>query len=215
MRPFDPDALELCVLTSATLMPGRGHRDVALGAIAGGATAVQLRAPELGDEALLDLASELRADCRAAAVAFFVNDRLDVAVAVGADGVHVGQRDDPLTARRRIGADLALGVSVRDTAQARAAFETGADYVAVTVWSTETKPEAEPRGLTVLTEVAALGGPVVGIGGIDACNAGDVLDAGAAGVAVVSAVVAAPDPVVATRELRAVLDAHRRPAVRR
>jgi thiamine-phosphate pyrophosphorylase len=213
MRTFDPRAPGLLVLTSASLVPGRGHGDVARSAIAGGATAVQLRAPELEDDELFLLASELGVQCRAAGVGFFVNNRPDLAVAAGADGVHVGQRDDPLTARRRLGPGLCLGVSVGDLRQARAASSAGADYVAVTVWTTDTKPDAVPRGLDVLAEIAAAGIPVVGIGGIDAHNAADVLDAGAAGVAVISAVAAAPDPVAATRELRAALDAHRRPAV--
>ena len=215
MRTFDPRALGLYVLTSGTLVLGRGHRDVALGAIAGGATAIQLRAPELDDDALLGLASELRARCHAENVAFFVNDRPDLAVAAGADGVHVGQRDDPITARRRLGPDLALGISVEGVAQARAASAAGADYLAVTVWPTVTKPGVVPQGLQILADVAALGVPVVGIGGIDAHNAGDVLNAGARGVAVISAVAAAPDPETATRELRAVVDAYRRQEARR
>ena len=210
MRTFDVRTLGLLVLTSSTLVPGRGHRDVALGAIAGGATAVQLRAPELEDDSLVRLATELRTRCHAAGVAFFVNDRPGLAVMAGADGAHVGQGDDPLTARGRLGPGPLLGVSVENVPQARAAATAGADYLAVTVWGTDTKPEAVPMGLEVLAEIAGVGLPVVGIGGIDARNAGDVLDAGAAGVAVISAVGAAPDPAEATRELRAVLDAHDR-----
>jgi thiamine-phosphate pyrophosphorylase len=207
MTAFDPHRLGLLVLTSAA---GPGHRAVAHGAIEGGATSIQLRAPELGDDELLPLAVDLRARCRAAGVGFFLNDRPDLAVAVDADGVHVGQRDDPLTARRRLGGGRWLGVSVDTVAQAVDAASEGADYVAVTVWGTDTKPEAVPRGLEAVARIAREGIPVVGIGGIDAGNAGRVLDAGAAGVAVISAVAGAKDPVAATRELRAVLDAHRR-----
>ena len=213
---MDPRALGVYVVTSSAFGPD--HRTVARAAIDGGATAVQLRAPELDDEALLPLASELAATCRRARVMFIVNDRLGVALDSGASGVHLGQDDDPLEARRRLGADLVLGVSVSDVDEAAAAERAGADYVGMTVWSTPTKPEAEARGLAELRRVAAATAlPVVGIGGIAASNAGLVLEAGAAGVAVISAVAAASDPVAATRELAGAVEASRanRGAVRR
>jgi len=207
---LDPQALRLYVLTCADPARGRSHRDVAVAAIEGGATAIQLRAPELGDDALVPLAAELTELCRAAAVLFIVNDRPEVAALVGADGAHVGQHDDPATARRRVGPGAVLGISVEDVAQARAAVAAGADYLAVTVWSTPTKPDAVPTGPGMLAEVAAASTlPVVGIGGIDATNAATVMAAGAAGIAVISAVGAAPDPAGATAELRAVVDACR------
>ena len=97
-------------------------------------------------------------------------------------GAHVGQADDPQRARRRLGTDRVLGVSVGDVDEAVAAERAGADYLGVTVWSTSTKPEAEARGLEGLRDVvAATALPVVGIGGIDAGNAALVLDAGAVG----------------------------------
>jgi thiamine-phosphate pyrophosphorylase len=192
------------VVTSTGLAPGRSHRDVALAAIEGGATAIQLRAPELRDEDLLPLATELAVQCREASVLFVVNDRLDVALESGADGVHLGQRDDLRDVRERIGADAVLGISVDDVDEARAAEAAGADYLGVTVWATPTKPEAVPHDLVGLR--AIVGGtslPVVGIGGIEVSNAGLVIAAGAAGVAVVSAVAAADDPVDATSQLSA------------
>ena len=207
----DPRSLELYVVTSGTLVPGRGHRAVALAAIEGGASAVQLRAPELDDDELVPLARELAEACRGAGVLFIVNDRPDVAGLVRADGVHVGQGDAPLEARGRLGPGLVLGISVDDAAQARAAAAAGADYLGVTVWRTPTKPEAVAGGPSVVTTVAEASGlPVVGIGGIDASNAAEVMAAGAAGVAVVSAIAAAEDPVAATRELRAAIVAWRR-----
>jgi thiamine-phosphate pyrophosphorylase len=198
---MDPRSLRVYVLTSSGLVPGRGHADVAAAAIAGGASAVQLRAPELDDARLCDLAVEIAARCRSAGVLFVVNDRPSVAAQVGA-GAHVGQDDDPASARRVLGPDAVLGVSVSTPDEALAAERDGADYLGVTVWATPTKPEATPRGLEGLRAVVeATSLPVVGIGGIHAANAREVVDAGAAGVCVISAVGAAPDPERATREL--------------
>jgi thiamine-phosphate pyrophosphorylase len=203
---FDLGTLGVYVVTSAAFGPGRDHRAVTQAAIEGGATAVQLRAPELDDDALLPLALELATVCRDAEVLFVVNDRLDVALESGAAGVHVGQDDDPGDARRRLGAGRVLGVSVGGADQAVTAERAGADYLGVTVWSTPTKPEAEARGLKGLGQVLeATTLPVVGIGGIFASNATLVLEAGAAGIAVISAVAAATDPVAATRTLAGVV----------
>jgi thiamine-phosphate pyrophosphorylase len=194
--------LRLYVVTSSGLMPGRTHLDIVRAAIAGGATAVQLRAPELGERDLLPLATTAAAECGAAGVLFLVNDSIPAALMSAADGVHLGQEDQPLGARDRIGTDLILGISVDTPEQAVAAESAGADYLGVTVWATLTKPEALARGLEGVRAVAATTSlPVVGIGGIDAGNARAVLDAGAAGVAVVSAVGAAEDAVAATRAL--------------
>ena len=167
---LDPHALRVYVVTSGTLVPGRGHREIAAAAIEGGATAIQLRAPG---------ARRRRRCCRSRAssstsaatpaCSCIVNDRVDVAVAAGADGAHVGQDDEPEAARAALGPDRVLGISVRDADQARAAAAAGADYLGVTVWSTATKPEAVARGLDGVAAVAAATRlPVVGIGGIDA-----------------------------------------------
>ncbi|MGH2664141.1 MAG: thiamine phosphate synthase [Actinomycetota bacterium] len=203
--------LRVYVVTSSGLVTGRGHVDVARAALEGGATAVQLRAPDLRPEVLLPLASGLAALCRSRGSLFVVNDVVDVALKSGADGVHLGQGDDLAGARERLGPDRVRGISVETPLQARHAEELGADYLGVTVWSTSTKPEAVPVDLDGLREVVtATALPVVGIGGIDASNARQVLEAGAAGVAVVSAVGGAPDPVVATRELVATVQAFER-----
>jgi len=207
---MDPRALGVYVVTSGAFGPDRDHRALAHAAIHGGATAVQLRAPELDDDALLPLAIELAVACRDAGVLFVVNDRLDVALESDAAGVHLGQQDDPHHARRRLGAGRVLGVSVGDVDEAAAAERAGADYLGMTVWATPTKPDAEPRGpegLGAVVEATTL--PVVGIGGIFASNAALVLEAGAAGFAVISAVAAAPDPLEATRTLAGVLDRYR------
>ncbi len=199
MRDLDPERLGVYVVTSSAF--GRSHLETGLAAVDGGATAVQLRAPELDDDALLRVARKLAEACAAAGVLFVVNDRVRVAAEVGA-GAHVGQGDDPAGARRLVGEEAVLGISVGGADEARAAETAGADYLGVTVWSTTTKPEAVARGIEGLEGVvAATWLPVVGIGGIDASNAAEVLAAGAAGIAVVSAVGGAEDPVAATRRL--------------
>lgn len=204
---LDPRSLRLTVLTSGTLEPLHGHRALARAAVRGGATAVQLRAPELRDEELLPLAAELAEQCHVAGVLFIVNDRLEVALASGADGVHLGQSDDLPGARQRLGNHRTLGISVSDTGQAARAEAQGADYLGVTVWSTPTKPGAMGLGPAGIREIrGAVGLPLVGIGGIDRTNLGEVFAAGAAGIAVISAVAAAPDPVGATLELRRLID---------
>lgn len=201
MIVLDPRSLEVYVVTSSELRPGRGHLDVALAAIRGGANAVQLRAPELTDEELMPLAEVLAPACAEAKVLCVVNDRVEVAARVGCSA-HVGQDDQPEAARAVLGGSGYLGVSVVDPAEARGAEAAGANYLGVTVWSTPTKPEARAVGLDGVRAIArATTLPVVGIGGIHAGNATEVLGAGAAGVAVVSAVGAADDPEAATSGL--------------
>jgi thiamine-phosphate pyrophosphorylase len=206
MAGLDPRALRVYVVTSARFS-GRSHRDVAMAALQGGAGAIQLRAPELPDDELLAVASGLAAACADAGALFVINDRPEITAAVGAAGAHVGRADDPSAARRLLGPDRVLGMSVDGGSQAHEAEDLGADYLGVTVWSTPTKPEATPGGLALVRTISTRSTlPVVGIGGIDAANAPSVLDAGAAGVAVISAVAAAPDPIEATRELLRVVD---------
>jgi thiamine-phosphate diphosphorylase len=207
MARLEPRALDLYVVTTATLVSGRTHGEIAAAAVEGGATALQLRAPELSDDRLLPLARALARMCGDAGVLFLVNDRVEVAVGCGADGAHVGQDDHPGVVRARLGSERILGVSVGNVEEAQAAEAAGADYLGVTVWATATKPEAIPIGPAGLGDVArATELPVVGIGGIHAGNARDVLAAGAAGIAVISAVAAAEDPAAAVRELRSLVD---------
>ena len=198
---MDPETLGVVVLTSTGLVRGRGHLDVARAAIAGGADVVQVRAPELADDELEELARAVVGAGHGSSTAAIVNDRVEVAIAAGAAGVHVGQGDGPELVRARIG-DRVLGVSVSTPEEARRAAAFGGDYLGVTVWATATKPEAEPVGLEGVAAVARASSlPVVGIGGVSASNATDILDAGAAGVAVVSAVGAADDMEAATGAL--------------
>jgi len=204
MARLDPRRLGVYVVTSDT---GPGHREIATAAIKGGATAVQLRATELADDELEPLAMSLVEICGDAGIPLFVNDRVDIAVGSGAAGAHVGQDDDPGTARGRLGPERILGVSVTSAEEAWVAEMAGADYLGVTVWATATKREAVAIGLEGLRDIAgATALPLVGIGGIDARNAREVLVSGAAGIAVVGAVASADDPVEAVRELRALVD---------
>jgi thiamine-phosphate diphosphorylase len=213
--PIDPTALRVDVVTSGSFA-GRSHAEVAHAAIEGGATAIQVRAPELPDDELLVLARDLAARCAAAGVLCVVNDRPDLAVASGADGAHVGQDDDIEGARATLGPDRVLGISVRTPEEALAAVAHGADYLGVTVWATATKPEATPGGLELIRSIAGVSSvPVVGIGGIDPSNASAVIEAGAAGVAVISAVAGAADPVAATRALVHAVGADHIPSLRR
>ena len=209
MGAIDPERLRVHVITSSGLVPGRGHVEVAKAAIEGGADVVQLRARELSDDELLWVARQIVRSCRRADVLFLVNDRIDIAIAAGAEGAHVGKGDHPETARERLGPRGVLGISVATPEQADAAERAGADYVGVTVFATPTKPEAVPIGLDGLRSIVeATSLPVIGVGGIDSSNARKVLAAGATGVAVVSAVGTASDPVEATQELVEVVRAH-------
>jgi len=202
MGRIDPERLRVHVITSSGLVPDRGHIEVADAAIEGGADVVQLRAPELSDHELLSVAVEIERRCRRGQVLFVVNDRIDIAVAVGAGGAHVGQGDHPESARERLGPQGVLGISVTTPEQAEAAERAGAEYLGVTVFATPTKAEAVPIGLDGLRSIVeSTSLPVVGVGGIDPSNARKVLATGAAGVAVVSAVGTASDPVAATRRL--------------
>jgi thiamine-phosphate pyrophosphorylase len=206
MAGVDPRALRVYVVTSARFA-GRSHRDVAMAALEGGAAAIQLRAPDLPDDELIAVGSELARACADANVLFIVNDRPEIAVKVGAGGAHVGREDDPSEARRLLGSDRVLGMSVDAASHVREAEDLDADYLGVTVWATPTKPEAVPGGLALVRAISASSAlPIVGIGGIDVTNAAPLIDAGAAGVAVISAVAAAPDPIEATRELVRVVD---------
>jgi thiamine-phosphate diphosphorylase len=207
MARLEPRALDLYVVTTGTLVSGRAHGEIATAAVEGGATAVQLRAPELSDDRLLPLAAVLARTCGEAGVLFLVNDRIEVAIRCDAAGAHVGQDENLEEARGRLGPERILGVSVGDGDEAKAAEAAGADYLGVTVWETATKPEAVPIGLDGVRAVSdATALPVVGIGGIDIANARDVLAAGAAGIAVIGAVATADDPTVAVRELRSQVD---------
>ncbi len=201
----------LYLVTDAGLSRGRPAERIVEAALRGGVTMVQYREKAAGTRRMIDEARVLRELCRSAGVPFIVNDRVDVALAVDADGVHVGQDDMPAAvARRLIGRGRILGVSAVRAEEARRAESDGADYIGASpVFSTPTKTDAPPamgvEGLRVLASAVRI--PVVGIGGMTAGNAAAMIAAGAAGVAVVSAIVAAEDVEAAARSIRRALDA--------
>ncbi len=172
-------------------------------ALRGGAGAVQLRRKAAGGRELLRLAGAIRELTARHGALFIVNDRVDVAWLADADGVHLGQEDIPCAQARRLLPGKIIGVSARTVEDARAAERAGADYLGVgAVYATGTKENACRIGLEGLGRIArAVGIPVVGIGGIGPGGAAAVREAGAVGVAVVAAVMAAPDPCAAARAL--------------
>lgn len=204
------DALRLYVITDRGLARGRPDEEVVRQAIAGGATALQLRWKTGPLTEALHVGRVLRELCHRAGVLFIVNDRVDLALALEADGVHVGLSDLPVEeARRLLGSEAVIGFSPERLDQALAAEQAGADYLGVgPVFPTSTKPDAGPAvGLEHLRRIAAaVRIPVVGIGGITAENAAAVIEAGAVGVAVISAVVGAEDIVAAATRLRRAVD---------
>lgn len=181
--------------------------DVVVQALTGGVTAIQLRAKQISDRQAFDLGEAIAARCRSAGALFIVNDRLDLALALGADGVHLGEADLPLRAARDLVDDaFIIGFSPETDEQTSAAAGYGASYLGIgPVFGTASKPDAGAAiGLdTVRRRVELAGVPSIGIGGIDAGNVGLVIAAGAVGVAVVSAVLHADDPAEATRNLAA------------
>jgi len=172
----------------------------------GGASVVQLRAKHATDREALAWGRAIRTLTRDAGVRFVVNDRFDLALACEADAVHLGQADLPPqalpTAARK---QLAVGRSTHDLEQALSARGEAIDYMAFgPVFGTTSKTsEYSPRGTDALAQIVHLAAPlpVVAIGGIDVSNVGEIVDAGAAGAAVISAVAAAPDASLATHEL--------------
>ena len=208
---ISPGMWRLYVVTDEKASRGRSHLQVAEAAIAGGADVVQLRDKEASAGRLYRVALQLRKLTRDANVPFIVNDRLDVALAVGADGVHVGQADLPASvARGFMGRGRILGVSVETVEEAILAEKAGADYLGVgpVFEARGTKPDAgEPLGIdriALIRRHCRL--PIVAIGGIHAGNALKVREAGADAAAVISAIAAADDIAQAAGRLKRVLE---------
>lgn len=203
-------SLRLYVLTDQVLQAGRDVESIVATAIAGGATAIQLRWKSGPLSEALRAGRALRALCRDSGVLFVVNDRVDLALALGADGVHLGVEDLPVPAARDLVGDrMIIGYSPETIADAAEAERSGADYLGTgPIFGTTTKADAgEAVGLNHLGAlVRAVSIPVVGIGGITADNAHAVIATGASGVAVISAVVGARDVEAAARGLRRQVD---------
>lgn len=204
--------LDLYLVTDPALCGRRGVAETVRRAVAGGVTAVQVRAPDATARELCAVTVAVRDAVAGTGVPVLVDDRADVALAVGADGVHVGQSDlDPASARRVLGPGAVVGLSVSTAAQVRDALALPpgtVDYLGIgPVHATPTKPEAaEPLGYAATAELArqagAAGLPAVAIGGVREATVAAVRGTGVAGVAVVSAICAAADPSAAARRLR-------------
>jgi thiamine-phosphate pyrophosphorylase len=197
---------DLYVITDEGIAGGRSHAGIAQQAVLGGADIIQLRDKSLSCRELAVVGREIAGITRKAGAFFLVNDRVDVAVACGADGVHLGQDDMRVSTARQLGPPgFIIGVSVGTVKEAVAAEREGADYVALSpVFSTASKENAGPGyGLDRLREIRrAVSLPIIAIGGINLQNVQDVIAAGADGIAVISSVVASPDITGAARELK-------------
>lgn len=200
--PLDP---LLYVVTDSSRLEGRSLEETVAAAIRGGAEVIQYREKNASTRRMVEEASALCRLCRREGAVFLVNDRLDVALAVNAHGIHVGREDMPVAVARRIlGPGRIVGVSVHDEEDARRAEEDGADYLSVSpVYATSTKPDHEtPLGIEGTRKlVQKTGLPVVAIGGIDETNLAGLIECGIQGICVVSAVMAAPDPEEKSRSL--------------
>lgn len=197
--------LRLIVITDRRHAGPRDIVQIVRAALDAGAPAIQIRDKEASARELAALTRTILPFTAAAHALLFVNDRLDVALAVGADGVHLGPDDIPLTAARRIAPPpFLIGCSTDDPTRARQLERDGASYIGCgAVFGTSTKDVAGERiGIARLNEVArAVSIPVIGIGGVNESNIGEIGESDAAGAAVVSAVMSAPDPRLATSVL--------------
>jgi thiamine-phosphate pyrophosphorylase len=192
----------ICLITDRTLVTDCPLEELVAAAVAGGVNMVQLREKDLPPDELLDLTLRIR-DVIGSDARLLVNGSLDVAIDAVADGVHLPS-DGIATAMARMacGGRLLVGRSAHNVAEVTAAASTGADYVELgTIFPSRSHPDGEVQGLAPLAIAACFGVPILAVGGIDAVNAEAVMAAGASGVAVISAILADPDPQDAARRL--------------
>lgn len=196
----------LYLVTDRGLSRGRLTSEIAGAAISGGVTCVQLREKHCATRKFIAEARALKNVLDTCSIPLIINDRIDVAIAVEARGVHLGQSDmDISDARRIVGSSMVIGISAESFEEAVKAEENGADYIGISpVFTTNTKVDlGTPLGLSGVRRIReSVAIPLVGIGGINVDNAAEVVDAGADGVAVVSAIVSAPCPETAARQLK-------------
>ena len=202
---MDRKQLKLYLVTDRELSRGRELEWIVAEAVKGGATMVQLREKDVTTREFIELARRLKPILKEAGVPLIINDRVDVALAVDADGVHIGQSDMPYgIARRLLGPDKIIGLSVENMDEVHEANSLDVDYIGVSpVYATATKTDtAPPFGLDGLREAVRISRhPAVAIGGMNANTAPDVLKTGVDGIAVVSAICSAPDPKAAAAVL--------------
>jgi thiamine-phosphate pyrophosphorylase len=206
MSPLKKIDWSLYFIADTEFAVGRDLVRLVREAVLGGVTVVQLRAKDLGTRDFLELASRMNEQLGKSGVPLLINDRVDIVLACGAAGVHLGQDDMPLPdARRLLGPDKIIGISVNSLDEAAEAERRGADYVGLgPIYATTTKdtdlPLVGSEGIRRMHKLIDI--PIIAIGGINAGNAADVLRAGAAGVAVVSAILGAADARKAAAELK-------------
>ena len=200
------NALKLYLVTDRPLSLGRPLEEIVSKAVAGGVTMVQLREKEASTKEFIDLAIRLKEILKPYNVPLIINDRVDVALAADADGVHVGQSDMPYElARKLLGPDKIIGLSVENMDEVLKANELDVDYIGISpVYATQTKTDtASPFGLEGLKEAVRVSlHPTVAIGGMNMQTAGEVMQTGCDGIAVVSAISSAEDVTEASRKLK-------------
>lgn len=204
-KEFKPEDLRLYLVTDRPLALGRDIDWVVEEAVKGGVTMVQLREKDIDTRDFIALGLKIKEKLAPLGIPFVINDRVDVALAVGADGVHIGQSDMPCEmARKLLGPDAIIGLSVENMEDIEAANQLDVDYVGISpVYLTPTKTDtAAAFGLDGVSRAAALSKhPTVGIGGMNLRTAADVMKAGADGIAVVSAIMSADSPAQASEAL--------------
>ena len=204
---------DLYLVTDRDLCGGRPLDEIVLAAVRGGAACVQLREKNLPTRAFVEEARRVKELLAPFQVPLIINDRIDVALAVAAEGVHIGQEDMPYPlARRILGKGIIIGLSVETWADVELAEELDVDYLGISpIFETPTKTDTKGSwGLEGIARIRAYSRhPLVAIGGLNAANAGAAMQAGADGVAVVSAICAAPAPFLAARELCGIINAGR------
>jgi thiamine-phosphate pyrophosphorylase len=202
----------LCLITDRTQTAGRELPAVVADALRGGLRAVQLREKDLAAGQLFELAVQLRLLTREYGARLLINDRIDVALAVAADGVHLGKAGLPVyEARRILGGERLIGYSAHSADEALQAQKDGADFVTIgPVYHTPSKAQyGDPPGLRALAETARrVSIPVFALGGVRPPSIAEVLAAGAHGVALISAIMAAPDPLLETESLLRIIAHH-------
>ncbi|MBN2417979.1 MAG: thiamine phosphate synthase [Deltaproteobacteria bacterium] len=198
------------VLTNTDLQHRFSHVELTTMAVAGGADTIQFRSKSGSTRDMIDSALQMKTLCKKAGVPLIINDRIDVAIAVGADGVHIGQDDFPIPlARKLLGPDAIIGGSAGSMEEALKCLSDGSDYIGVgPVYGTSSKSDAGPAtgvdNLRAIAERIAL--PVIAIGGIKASDIKELMKAGAYGVAVISAVCCEDDPERAALKIKTEMD---------
>ncbi|MBF0649431.1 thiamine phosphate synthase [Dysgonomonas sp. GY75] len=207
MAAFD---LSLYLVTDRSLSLGRPLETVVEEAVRGGVTMVQLREKDASTLDFYNLAMKLKSILKSYNVPLIINDRLDIALACDAGGLHIGQSDMPYSvARKLLGKDKIIGLSVESIQDAIDANNLDVDYIGISpVFGTQTKTDTAPAlGLEGIGEITRISGhPSVGIGGINLTNAQDIIQAGADGISVVSAIMSAPDPQQSARQLKEIIN---------